>query len=80
MALKFDVHVVQSFINGHIKSGVISIKHSRDITNRISTLTWNNVHFLPVTVTCTCAFMCVSISCIKYIVALQALGYLTLHT
>ena len=46
VALKFTVHVVQSFIKGHIKSGVISIKHSRDITNRISTL---RVHFLPVT-------------------------------
>ena len=28
MALKFTVHVVQSFIKGHRKSGVISIKHS----------------------------------------------------
>ena len=27
MALKFTVHVVQSFIKGHRKSGVISIKH-----------------------------------------------------
>ena len=33
VALKFTVHVVQSFIKGHRKSGVISIKHSRDITN-----------------------------------------------
>ena len=34
----------------HRKSGVISIKHSRDnITNRISPLT---VRFLPVTATC----------------------------
>ena len=47
MALKFTVHGVQSFIKGHRKSGVISIKHSRDniITNRISPL-----RFLPVTV------------------------------
>ena len=36
MALKFTVHGVQSFIKGHRKSGVISIKHSRDITHRIS--------------------------------------------
>ena len=36
MALKFTVHGVQSFIKGQRKSGVISIKHSRDITNRIS--------------------------------------------
>ena len=28
VALKFTVHVVQSFIKGHRKSGVISIKHS----------------------------------------------------
>ena len=27
------VHVVQSFIKGHRKSGVISTKHSRDITH-----------------------------------------------
>ena len=33
MALKFTVHGVQSFIKGHRKSGVISIKHSRDITS-----------------------------------------------
>ena len=39
VALKFTVHGVQSFIKGHRKSGVISIKHSRDITNRISPLT-----------------------------------------
>ena len=26
-----SVHVVQSFIKGHRKSGVISIKHSRDM-------------------------------------------------
>ena len=38
VALKFTVHGVQSFIKGHRKSGVISIKHSRDITNRISPL------------------------------------------
>ena len=30
VALKFTVHGVQSFIKGHRKSGVISIKHSRD--------------------------------------------------
>ena len=30
VALKFTVHVVQSFIKGHRKSGVILIKHSRD--------------------------------------------------
>ena len=45
MALKFTVHGVQSFIKGHRKSGVISIKHSRDITHRISPL-----RFLPVSV------------------------------
>ena len=39
MALKFTVHGVQSFIKGHRKSGVISTKHSRDITNRITPLT-----------------------------------------
>ena len=38
MALKFTVHGVQSFIKGHRKSGVISIKHSRDVTDRISPL------------------------------------------
>ena len=27
------VHVVQSFVKGHRKSGVISIKHSRDTYN-----------------------------------------------
>ena len=48
MALKFTLHVVQSFIKGHRKSGVISIKHSRDMTNRISPL---RVRFLPVTAT-----------------------------
>ena len=47
MALKFTVHGVQSFIKGHRKSGVISIKHSRDMTH----LQWNNVCFLPVTAT-----------------------------
>ena len=31
MALKFTVHGVQSFIKEHRKSGVISIKHSRDM-------------------------------------------------
>ena len=30
VAVKFTVYVVQSFIKGHRKSGVISIKHSRD--------------------------------------------------
>ena len=39
VALKFTMHVVQSFIKGHRKSGVISMKHSRDITHRISPLT-----------------------------------------
>ena len=39
VALKFTVHVVQSFIKGHRKSGVISIKHSRDKLN--------DVRFLP---------------------------------
>ena len=39
MALKFTVHVVQSLIKGHRKSEVISIKHSRDITNLINPLT-----------------------------------------
>ena len=38
VALKFTVHGVQSFMKGHRKSGVISIKHSRNITNRISPL------------------------------------------
>ena len=46
MALKFTVHVVQSFIKGHRKSGVISIKHSRDITSPLTV-----VRFLPVTAT-----------------------------
>ena len=36
VALKFTVPIVQSFIKGHRKSGVISIKYSRDITNQIS--------------------------------------------
>ena len=31
MALKFTVHGVQSFIKGHRQSGVISIKHSREL-------------------------------------------------
>ena len=64
MALKFTVHGVQSFIKGHRKSGVISIKHSRDITH----IQWNNVCFLPVTATythytyvCSCSFMDTSI-------------------
>ena len=39
VALKFTVHVVQSFIKGHRKSGVISIKHSRDITKLVIELT-----------------------------------------
>ena len=30
VALQFTVPVVQSFIKGHGKSGVILIKHSRD--------------------------------------------------
>ena len=34
-----SVHGVQSFIKGHINSGVISINASRDITHRISPLT-----------------------------------------
>ena len=33
VALKFTVHVVQSFIKEHRKSGVISIKHFRDNCN-----------------------------------------------
>ena len=37
-ALKFTVHVVQSLIKGHRTSGVISTKHSRDMTDRISPL------------------------------------------
>ena len=47
MALKFTVHVVQSFIKGHGKSGVIPIKHSRDRTHdyRIGPLEWNNGSF-----------------------------------
>ena len=43
MALKFTVHVVQSFIKGHRKSGMFSIEHSRD-NSEIA-----NVRFLPVT-------------------------------
>ena len=35
MALKFTVHVVQSFIKGHRKSGVISMKHFRDNYNSL---------------------------------------------
>ena len=31
VTLKFTVHVVQSFIKGHRKSGVISIEHSREL-------------------------------------------------
>ena len=46
MALKFTVHGVQSFIKGHRKSGVISIKHSRDMTSSLPV-----VCFLPVTAT-----------------------------
>ena len=49
MALKFTVHVVQSFIKGHRKSGVILIKYSRLI--ELAHLQWNNVRFLPVTAT-----------------------------
>ena len=45
---------------------ICSIKHSRDITNRISPLTyiqWNNVRFLPVTAICRppghdCMYVC----------------------
>ena len=48
MALKFTVHGVQSFIKGHRKSGVISIKHSV-MTNRIGPLTV--VRFLHVSAT-----------------------------
>ena len=48
MALKFTVHVVQAFIKGHRKSGVISIKHSRDITSPLTVE--YNVRFLPHTV------------------------------
>ena len=64
VALKFTVHVVQSFIKGHRKSGVISIKHSRDMTSRI------NVHFLPVSATicilCVCVWcgVCVCVWCV----------------
>ena len=47
MALKFTVHGVQSFIKGHRKSGVISIKHSRELAH----VEWNNVRFLCVTAT-----------------------------
>ena len=47
VALKFTVQVVQSFIKGHRKSGVISIKHSRDNYH----IQWNNVRFLPVSAT-----------------------------
>ena len=36
VALKFTVHGVQSFIKGHRKSGVISIKHSRDSHNYLN--------------------------------------------
>ena len=38
---------------GHRKSGVISIKHSRDklLLIELSLLEWNNVRFLPVTAT-----------------------------
>ena len=43
MALKCTVHVVQSFIKGHKKSGV---KHSRDITNQISPLTCSGIMFV----------------------------------
>ena len=50
--MKFTVHGVQSFIKGHRKSGVISIKHSGDITLiKLAHLQWNNVCFLPVNAT-----------------------------
>ena len=72
MALKFTVHGVQSFIKGHRKSGVISIKHSRDITNRISPLTevyvtatvnfqvdWHKkLHSMQENCACACACAC----------------------
>ena len=49
MALKFTVHVVQSFIKGYRKSGVISIKHCRDNNQiELANLEWSNVRFLPV--------------------------------
>ena len=48
MALKFTVHVVQSFIKGHRKSRVISIKNSRD--NQNSPLTVEECSFS----TCDC--------------------------
>ena len=48
MALKFTVHVVQLFIKGHRKSGVILIKHFRI---ELAHLQWNSVRFLPVTAT-----------------------------
>ena len=41
MALKFTVHVVQSFIKGNRKSEVQE---------------WNNVRFLPVTATHACVY------------------------
>ena len=42
-----DIYMhVATFIKGHRKSGVISIKHSTDVTNRISPLT-----VVPVTAT-----------------------------
>ena len=47
VALKFTVHGVQSFIKGHRKSGVISIKHSRDTTIELAHLQWN-VHVIRV--------------------------------
>ena len=69
MALKFTVHVVQSFIKGHRKSGVISIKHSRDITNRISLL-YSEIMFV---------FYHNSLSCMFRILTLQdlAVNYLS---
>ena len=43
VALKFTMHVVQSFIKGHRKS---------DVNNRISYhIQWNNVRFLRIPVT-----------------------------
>ena len=43
MALKFTVYVVRSFIKGHRKSEVISIKHSGDIAHQISPLAVDSV-------------------------------------
>ena len=61
MALKFTVHGVQSFIKEHRKSGVISIKRSRDITHRISPLNYSG--FLLVTITNLDRSHCLLSSC-----------------